>query len=80
MLTLYTKDNCPYSTVVIHKLDELSIPVKLKNISDNRNALELIEKGGKYQAPCLIDTERAVAVYESADIMDYLNTYMSKNS
>ena len=78
MLVLYTKDNCPYSTVVIHKMDELNIPVELKNISNNRNALELIENGGKYQAPCLIDTDKNIAIYESSDIVDYLDTYLSK--
>lgn len=75
MLILYSKDNCPYSLAVIHKLEKLELPIEIKNIADNRNALELIEKGGKYQAPCLIDTEKAVVVYESGDIMDYLDTY-----
>lgn len=78
MLILYIKDNCPYSTVVMRKLDELNISVETKNIANNRNALELIEKGGKYQAPCIIDTDRKIALYESSDIIDYLDTYLKK--
>ena len=78
MFILYIKDNCPYSTAVMHKVNELDIQVETKNIANNRNALELMEKGGKYQVPCLIDTDREVIIYESSDIIDYLDTCARK--
>lgn len=78
MLILYIKDNCPYSTAVMRKINELDIRVETKNIANNRNALELIEKGGKYQAPCLIDTDKEIVIYESSDIIDHLDTYVKK--
>ncbi len=78
MLILYIKDNCPYSTAVIDKINELDIRVETKNIANNRNALELIEKGGKCQVPCLIDTDKEIVIYESSDIIDHLDTYLKK--
>lgn len=78
MLALYIKDNCPYSKMVLNKLEELHAPVTLKNVSDNRHAIELIEYGGKFQVPCLIDFDQQFSLYESPAIMRYFDENFSK--
>lgn len=73
MLTLYIKTGCPYCLAVLGKVNELGITVVEKNIADENNVRELIEKGGKRQVPYLIDDACGVSMYESADIIEYLN-------
>lgn len=53
--------------------ENLKVEFDLKDIeSDDAIAAELIEKGGKRQVPFLVDTEKEVSMYESADIIDYI--------
>jgi len=73
MLTLYVKTGCPYCARVLRVVEDLSLVVKEKNISDPAIAAELIDRGGKRQVPYLIDDENNVAMYESEDIVSYLN-------
>lgn len=73
MLTLYVKTGCPYCLAVLGKVNELGITVNEKNISDENNVRELIEKGGKRQVPYLIDGECSASMYESDKIINYLN-------
>lgn len=80
MLTLYVKTGCPYCAMVIHKLDELGLAYEEKNIADEQVAHELVERGGKRQVPYLVDTERNVEMYESADIVAYLDTTYAKGA
>ena len=75
MLTLYVKTGCPYCHVVFDVAKELGITFELKNIADDAVAAELIERGGKRQVPYLVDTERGVEMYESADIVVYLRKH-----
>ena len=72
-MTLYVKTNCAFCAIVLAKVDELGIKVDERNISDKVYAAELIEKGGKRQVPFLIDEECGVSMFESSDIIDYLN-------
>jgi glutaredoxin 2 len=74
MAVVYIRENCPYSLAVMHKIEELSAPVMLKSIHENKYAMELMEKGGKYQVPCLV-AEDGTVMYESAQIMDYLDEH-----
>ena len=54
-------------------IDEMKLEVELKDISSDEAArAELVEKGGKQQVPYLVDTDKEVAMYESDDIMDFL--------
>ena len=78
MLTLYVKTSCPYCHVVFDVAKELGITFELKNISDDAVAAELAARGGKRQVPYLVDTERGVEMYESADIAEYLRTNYPK--
>jgi glutaredoxin len=72
MLTLYIKDGCPYCAAVLHKVDELGLSPELKNIKDEAVVTELVAKGGKRQVPYLVDSDKDVQMYESSDIVDYL--------
>jgi len=79
MLKLYVKTECPYCAVVLHKVDELGVQVKQLNIADDEVAGKLIELGGKRQVPYLVDEERGVSMYESQDIVDYLDEHYAKS-
>lgn len=73
MLILYTKAACPFCQKVMPLIDELGLEVELRDIAENDTYRdELLEKGGKQQVPYLVDTEKEVAMYESDDIMDFL--------
>jgi glutathione S-transferase len=50
----------------------LGVTFEEKNISDDAVVTELIARGGKRQVPYLVDTDRGVEMYESADIIAYL--------
>lgn len=74
MLTLYYKPTCPFCQRVLGEIEDMGLKVNLKDISsDEMIADELIEKGGKKQVPYLIDDEKSVSMFESGDIIDYLN-------
>lgn len=75
MLTLYVKTGCPYCAAVLHKVEELEISVTQKNIADSEVADELVERGGKRQVPYLVDDVRNTEMYESGDIVEYLETH-----
>ena len=93
MLTLYVKTGCPYCAAVLAKLNELGISFEEKNIADSKVAEELIKHGGKRQVPymededpcenakhntpCLVDED--VEMYESADIIEYLEKNYSSS-
>jgi len=73
MLTLYYKPTCPFCQKVTDLISELHLDVELKDISANDTFREeLIAKGGKQQVPYLVDSDKDIAMYESDDIMDYL--------
>ena len=79
MLTLYFKPTCPYCQKVLGVAEELGVQFNLKDIvSDEVIADELIEKGGKRQVPYLVDAERDVAMYESDDIVAYLQEHYAE--
>lgn len=58
----------------------LGIEFTEKNIADQKNLEELIEKGGKRQVPYLVDTNTGVAMYESDDIVEYLRKNFDINN
>ena len=78
---MYVKTGCPYCALAIGKVDDLGLKVEYKNIADDAVAADLVERGGKRMVPYLVDEERGVEMYESSDIVDYLNkNYASKDS
>ena len=72
MLILYVKTNCPYCEKVRARAGELNIPLEERNIAQMEYLDELMEKGGKRQVPFLFDAEHGVSLYESDDIIAYL--------
>ena len=79
MLTLYIKTGCPFCIKVLEYLKQHAIDFEEKNIVNEGVAEELIARGGKRQVPYLIDNERGVAMYESEDIIQFLETYYAQN-
>lgn len=76
MLTLYYKPSCPFCHRVLDVVERMGIQVDLKDIaSDDALRAELIEKGGKQQVPFLVDSERGMQMYESGDIVAYLEEH-----
>lgn len=76
MLELYQFENCPYCAKVRAKLSELQIDYVARSAprgSAQRKAL--IQLGGKEQVPFLVDQERGVMMYESDDIVAYLEEH-----
>ena len=80
MLQLYSSENCPYCRVVESFLDEQKVPYEMFNVAtDARSREALIERAGRLQVPFLIDTENGVEMYESSDIIRYVQrSYLEK--
>ncbi len=73
MLTLYYKPTCSYSQRVLGEAEKLGVQLDLKDISTDKTLeQELFEKGGKRQVPYLEDEEKGVSMYESGEIVSYL--------
>lgn len=73
MLELYILETCPYSRKVMNYLDENEIPYNKHDISQDDNLEKLIELGGMQQVPYLYDTENDIGMYESDDIINYID-------
>jgi len=81
--TLYYFSTCPFCFRVRIAMTRLGIDFKTKNIHQgSEHANELKQGGGSLMVPCLkIDTgEKVEWLYESADIITYLNENFSTNS
>ena len=78
MLLLYVKTGCPYCAKVLHAGEELGIDFTLKNVANEGVSDELIARGGKRQMPYFVDMEKGVEMYESEDIIEYLNQRFGK--
>lgn len=78
MLELYQFEGCPYCAKVRAKMTELELDYIVRNVpkgSEKRSFL--VNLGGKEQVPFLVDQQRGVRMYESQDIIDYLEEYYS---
>src|SRR5947208_5535625 len=74
MLELYDFEACPYCRKVREALSELDLDYLEHPVakgSAHRAALTAL--GGKVQAPYLIDPNTGTRLYESEEIIDYLN-------
>lgn len=68
---LFVGTACPHCRKVENFLEENDIKIDIVNINEDRDAMmELIEKGGKRQVPCLFHDGEYL--YESNDIIDFL--------
>jgi glutathione S-transferase len=84
MLELYQSEGCPHCAKVRETLSELGVSYVVHNPrlpgnqgSDVTNDITYDEltAGGEDQIPYLVDTDRGVTMYESDDIVDYLEEH-----
>ena len=82
MLELYQAEGCPYSENAREKLSELGLSYVVHNPrSEDGETLndqthdELLSIGGEDQIPFLIDHQRDESMYESDDIIEYLEEH-----
>ncbi|MDU2828957.1 MAG: glutathione S-transferase N-terminal domain-containing protein [Anaerococcus sp.] len=68
---LFVGTACPHCRKVENFLEENNIKLEIVNINEDRDAMmELIQKGGKRQVPCLFHDGEYM--YESNDIIEFL--------
>jgi glutathione S-transferase len=73
-LELYDFEACPYCRRVREVLTELDLDYLARPVAHGSARREDLRRlGGKVQAPFLRDRNTDVTLYESADIIDYLN-------
>ena len=74
-LTLYNMEGSPYCRKVREALSERDLPHVVKSVPKGSPArAELVRRGGKMQVPYLIDPNTGREMYESDDIVTYLET------
>lgn len=80
MLELYQAEGCGYSATVRETLAELGVSYVVHNpraaggeVRNEQAHDHLLELGGRDQIPFLIDRQHEVAMYESDDIVAYLD-------
>ncbi len=72
-LTLYNMEGSPYCRKVREALSELDLEYIVRNVpKGSPKRAELGKRGGKVQVPYLIDPNSKVEMYESDDIVAYL--------
>lgn len=74
MILLYKMEGCPYCEKVLHHLEEKHIEFRAMDIADPVNLDELLHLGEKEQVPFLVDTDHNAKMYESDEIIEYVNT------
>jgi len=73
MLLLYTTPMCPYCERVKECFSRAGTTYETRDVSANvAYRDELCTLGGKMQVPFLVDEERGVHLYESNDIIAYV--------
>jgi glutathione S-transferase len=74
-LELWSYEGSPFCRIAREALCELELPYLLHNVakgSPSRDAF--VRRAGKMQVPYLVDPNTSAAMYESADIVRYLDT------
>lgn len=73
-LELYSFEASPFCRLVRERLCELELPYRLHNVARGSAAREAFaERSGKMQVPYLVDPNTGVEMFESADILAYLD-------
>ena len=72
-LTLYNMEGSPYCRKVREVLSELDLTSVVRNLpKGSPKRAELVQRGGKMQVPYLVDPNTTREMYESEDIIAYL--------
>lgn len=78
MLELYQYENCPFCARVRQRMTELELDYIIRNVPrGSKKRAFLRELGGKEQVPFLVDQKNGVRLYESEDIIRYLELHYS---
>jgi len=77
-LELWSFEASPFCRIVRERLCELEIPYWLRNVAKGSPSREsFVARSGKMMVPYLVDPNQGVAMFESADIVAYLErTYI----
>lgn len=82
MLELYQAEGCGYSQNVRETLTALGLSYVVHNprtaageVRNDQTYDQLLELGGDDQIPFLVDQRRGVTMYESEDIVEYLEEH-----
>jgi len=84
VLELYQSEGCPHCAKVCEKLSELGVSYVIHNPRlpggmggdvTNETTYDELTAGGEDQIPYLVDTAREETLYESDDIVDYLDEH-----
>jgi glutathione S-transferase len=79
-LELYGFEASPFCRLVREALCELELPYLLHNVAKGSPKREaFVSRSGKMQVPYLIDRNRGVEMFESAEILDYLDATYAKS-
>ena len=78
-LSLYQFEACPFCVKVRRALQRMNLPVELRDAKKTpRFAEELVVGGGRLQVPCLRVLDEDRWIYESSDIIAYLESRLQK--
>ncbi len=72
MLELYSMDSCPYCLKVKEFFKKHNIQYVERDVNNPEYAMELMKLGGKGQVPFLANKEKNVYIYNSDDIIKYV--------
>ncbi len=73
MLILFQKESCPFCAKVRRFLSENNVSYVSQSSETGSASRELLKKlGGQDMVPFLMDADKGVALYESADIIAYV--------
>lgn len=76
MLVLYNIEASPYCRKVRETLTELNLDARVENVGKfSARRPELLKAGGRMMVPFFIDPNRDVEIYESDNIVEYLEKY-----
>lgn len=76
MIELYQKEDCPYCAKVRSVLTDLQLDWLSRTAPKGApQRQKLLELGGKEQVPFMVDTTTGIMLYESADIIKYLQQH-----
>lgn len=78
-MELYIRDDCGFCAKVIHAAEMLDVPLTLRDVDDSKIADELTLRGGMLQVPYLVDSKNGIEMYESDDIIAYLEQYAQQH-
>lgn len=79
MIELYQFEQCPYCAKVRTALTELEVDYIIRNVPKGSPKRDFLQKlGGQQQVPFMVDQDAGVMMYESDDIIAYLQEKYGK--